>query len=144
MHKHAKTCWGTEIVSKAPEMKNELTINEVCKKKPCKSEPSGWNNYCLEKKGKGNVSFSIKQHTYVETVTILLLTFPHSFSLYILCMLLPHAYHFLLTFFFSSIDLFSFHLLLHSIMCSRLTNHRLTYALALLLLACLLICSLLT
>ena len=110
-------------------MKNELTINEVCKKKPCKSEPSGWNNYCLEKKGKGNVSFSIKQHTYVETVTILLLTFPHSFSLYILCMLLPHAYHFLLTFFFSSIDLFSFHLLLHSIMCSRLTHAQQAYSL---------------
>ena len=42
---------------------------------------------------------------------LLLLTFPHSFSLYILCMLLPHAYHFLLTFLLPSIDFLSFHAL---------------------------------
>ena len=29
MHKHAKICWGVEIVSKALETKKELTINEV-------------------------------------------------------------------------------------------------------------------
>ena len=34
------------------------------------------------------------------SVMILLLTFPHSFSLYTLCMLLPHAYYFMFTFLF--------------------------------------------
>ena len=42
-------------------------------------------------------------------VTILLLTFPHSFSSYTLCMLLPHAYYFLFTFLFSSIDFLFLH-----------------------------------
>ena len=42
-------------------------------------------------------------------VTILLLTFPHSFSSYTLCMLLPHAYYFLFTFLFSSTDFLLLH-----------------------------------
>ena len=45
----------------------------------------------------------------INIVTILLLTFPHSFSSYTLCMLLPHAYYFLFTFLFPSTDFFSFH-----------------------------------
>ena len=40
---------------------------------------------------------------------ILLLTFPHSFSSYTLCMLLPHAYYFLFTFLFLSTDFLFFH-----------------------------------
>ena len=44
-----------------------------------------------------------------ETVMILLLTFPHSFSSYTLCMLLPHAYYFLFTFLFPSTDFLFFH-----------------------------------
>ena len=42
-------------------------------------------------------------------VMILLLTFPHSFSSYTLCMLLPHAYYFLFTFLFPSTDFLFFH-----------------------------------
>ena len=42
-------------------------------------------------------------------VMILLLTFPHSFSLSTLCMLLPHAYYFLFTFLFPSTDFLFFH-----------------------------------
>ena len=44
----------------------------------------------------------------VVFVMTLLLTFPHSFSLYTLCMLLPHAY-FLFTFLFPSTDFLFFH-----------------------------------
>ena len=36
-------------------------------------------------------------------------TFPHSFSLYTHCMLLPHAYYFLFTFLFPSTDFLFFH-----------------------------------
>ena len=42
-------------------------------------------------------------------VTIILLTFPHSFSSYTLCMLLRHAYYFLFTFLFPSTDFLFFH-----------------------------------
>ena len=45
----------------------------------------------------------------LNTVTILLLTFPHLFSSYTLCMLLPHAYYFLFTFLFPSTDFLFFH-----------------------------------
>ena len=43
------------------------------------------------------------------SVTILLLTFPHLFSSYTLCMLLLHAYYFLFTFLFPSTDFLFFH-----------------------------------
>ena len=45
----------------------------------------------------------------IRCVTILLLTFPHSFFSYILCMLLPHPYYFLFTFLFPSTDFLFFH-----------------------------------
>ena len=47
---------------------------------------------------------------WLQCVMILLLTFPHSFSLYTLCMLLPHAYYFLFTFLFPSTDFLFFHM----------------------------------
>ena len=51
----------------------------------------------------------VKENIKELTVTILLLTFPHSFSSYTLCMLLPHAYYFLFTFLFPSTDFLFFH-----------------------------------
>ena len=47
--------------------------------------------------------------TILIIVTILLLNFPHSFSSYTLCMLLPHAYYFLFTFLFPFTDFLFFH-----------------------------------
>ena len=70
MHKHAKTCWGMEIVSKVLETKNELTINEVCKSLSKANLQDGTITTLFERKGKGNVSFSMKQHTYMETRSV--------------------------------------------------------------------------
>ena len=70
MHKHAKTCWGTEIVSKALETKNKLTINEVCKSFSKSNLQDGTITTLFERKGKGNVSFSMKQHTYTGTQSV--------------------------------------------------------------------------
>ena len=57
-------------------------------------------------------SFQSKQFM---NVMILLLTFPHSFSSYTLCMLLLHAYYILFTFLFPSTDFLSFHALPYSL-----------------------------
>ena len=54
---------------------------------------------------KHRIDSSIRQ----LVVMILLLTFPHSFSLYTLCMLLSHVYYFLFTFLFPSTDFLFFH-----------------------------------
>lgn len=67
MHKHAKNCWGGEIVSKALETKNDLSINEVRKSLGNAKLQDGTITASFERKGKGNVTFSTKQHTYVET-----------------------------------------------------------------------------
>ena len=67
MHKHAKNCWGEEIVSKALEMKNQLSINEVRKSLAKAKLQDGTIMALFERKEKENVTFSTKQHTYTET-----------------------------------------------------------------------------
>jgi hypothetical protein len=67
MHKHAKICWGGEIVGKALETKNELTINEVRRSLSNAKMQDGTITAMFERKGKESVTFSMKQHTYTET-----------------------------------------------------------------------------
>jgi hypothetical protein len=67
LHKHAKNCWGEDIVSKALETKKELTINEVRESLGKAKLQDGTITALFERKSKGNVSFSMKQHTYTET-----------------------------------------------------------------------------
>ena len=67
MHKHAKNCWGGEIVSRALETKNDLTINEVRRSLSKAKIQDGTITAMFERKGKESVSFSMKQHTYSET-----------------------------------------------------------------------------
>jgi hypothetical protein len=70
MHKHAKICWGGEIVSQALETKKELTINEVRRSLADAKVQDGTITAMFERKGKGSVSFSMKQHTYTETRSV--------------------------------------------------------------------------
>ena len=70
MHKHAKTCWGGEIVSQAPETKKDLTINEVRESLAKAKVQDGTITAMFERKGKGSVMFSTKQHTYTETRSV--------------------------------------------------------------------------
>ena len=70
MHKHAKTCWGEEIVSQALETKKELTISEVRNSLSNAKVKDGTITALFERKGKGNVTFSMKQHTYLETRSV--------------------------------------------------------------------------
>ena len=67
LHKHAKICWGGEIVSKALETKREFTINEVRQSLAKAKVQDGTITAIFERNGKGNISFLTKQHTYTET-----------------------------------------------------------------------------
>ena len=67
MHKHAKNCWGEEIVSQALETKGSLTIDEVRKSLAGAKVQNGSIVAAFERKGKGVVTFSTRQHTYEET-----------------------------------------------------------------------------
>jgi hypothetical protein len=70
MHKHAKNCWGTEIVSKALQSRDELTIKQVRKSLSEAKIQDGTITALFERNGKENVSFSTKQHTYMETRSV--------------------------------------------------------------------------
>jgi hypothetical protein len=67
MHKHAKNCWGEEIVSNALKTKNELSIDDIRKSLGNAKLQNGTITALFDRKGKGNVTFSTKQHTYAET-----------------------------------------------------------------------------
>ena len=67
MHKHAKNCWGDENVSNALETKGTLSINEVRKSLADARLHDGSITASFERKGKGKVTFSTRQHTYTET-----------------------------------------------------------------------------
>jgi hypothetical protein len=67
MHKHAKNCWGEENVSKALEAKGELSINDVHESLAQAKLHNGSITAAFERNGKGSVTFSTRQHTYMET-----------------------------------------------------------------------------
>jgi hypothetical protein len=67
MHKHAKNCWGEETVSKALDTKGELSISDVRKSLGQAKLHDGSITASFERKGKGSVTFSTRQHTYTET-----------------------------------------------------------------------------
>lgn len=67
MHKHAKNCWGEENVSKALETKGKLSIDDVRKSLAQAKLHDGSITASFERKGKGRVTFSTRQHTYTET-----------------------------------------------------------------------------
>ena len=67
MHKHAKNCWGEENVSKALETKGELSIDDIRKSLAQAKLHDGSITTSFERKGKGRVMFSTRQHTYTET-----------------------------------------------------------------------------
>jgi hypothetical protein len=67
MHKHAKNCWGDENVRKALEMKGELSVDGVRNGLALAKLHDGSITASFERKGKGAVTFSTRQHTYMET-----------------------------------------------------------------------------
>ena len=71
-----KNCWGEEIVSKVLEGKGELGIEDVRKGLSLAKLHDGSITASFERKGKGSVTFSTRQHTYTETRSVVILTNP--------------------------------------------------------------------
>jgi hypothetical protein len=67
MHKHTKNCWGEKNVSRALETKGALSVEDVRKNLSSAKVVEGSITASFERKGKGAVTFSTRQHTYMET-----------------------------------------------------------------------------
>ena len=63
----AKNCWGDENVSKALESKGALSIDDIRKSLANAKLQDRSIMASFERKGKGSVTFSMRQHTYSET-----------------------------------------------------------------------------
>jgi len=59
-----KTCWGEEAIKAADEAKD---VNEACTKVVGGILLTGSITAAFERKGKGKVTYSHKQHTKTET-----------------------------------------------------------------------------
>ena len=63
MQRHAKICWGDEAIKAADEAKD---VNEACKKVVGGILKTGSITAVFERKGKGKVTYSHRQHTKTE------------------------------------------------------------------------------
>src|SRR5437763_10762735 len=66
LRKHAKTCWGEEAVKAANEAKD---VSEAREKVVHALNRSGSIDAAFERKGKGKVTYSNRQHTKMEART---------------------------------------------------------------------------
>jgi hypothetical protein len=68
MRKHAKHCWGEDIIKKADEAKEELTLDNIRETlSEAKKTQDGSIVAFFDRKGKGKVKYMIRQHTYEES-----------------------------------------------------------------------------
>ena len=71
MWKHAWHCWGNDIIKKADEAKEELTLDNIWEGlKEAKMEDSSIVTF-FDHKGKGRVKYMLCQHTYAEAWSVL-------------------------------------------------------------------------
>jgi hypothetical protein len=72
MRKHAKHCWGEDIIKKADEAKDELTLDNIRETlAEAKKTQDGSIVAFFDRKGKARVKFMIRQHTYEESRSVL-------------------------------------------------------------------------
>ena len=68
LHKHARVCWGADVVRDAVDAKAKLSISDICKRlEGAKKLMDGSLTATSKRQGKGLVRFSIVQHTYDQT-----------------------------------------------------------------------------
>ena len=65
LRKHAKRCWGADIVEKAADAKDLASIREGLA--AAKKLKDGSITATFKRQGKGKVTFMVRQHTYQET-----------------------------------------------------------------------------
>jgi hypothetical protein len=67
LRKHAKHCWSDDIIRKADEMKEELTLDDFRKSlAEAKEKQDGSITAFFDRKGKGKLKYMMRQHTYKE------------------------------------------------------------------------------
>ena len=72
MRKHAKHCWGDDIIKKADEAREELTIDSIREGlAEAKKGQDGSIVAFFDRKGKGKVKYMLRQHTYEEARSVL-------------------------------------------------------------------------
>ena len=72
MRKHARHCWGEDIVKKADESKDELTLDNIREGLAvAKNGQDGSIVAFFDRKGKGKVKYMLRQHTYEEARSVL-------------------------------------------------------------------------
>ena len=73
MRKHAKHCWGEDIIKKADEAKDDLTLDSIRESlAEAKKTPDGSIVAFFDRKGKGKVKYMMRQHTYEESRSVVL------------------------------------------------------------------------
>jgi hypothetical protein len=65
LQKHARLCWGTDIIDKANEAKDITSIRNGLA--AAQKQRDGSITASFERLGKGKVTYMIRQHTYTET-----------------------------------------------------------------------------
>jgi hypothetical protein len=75
LRKHARHCWGDDIIKKADELKDELTIDNMRESlAEAKKGQDGSIVAFFDRKGKGKVKYMLRQHTYQEARLVFFLT----------------------------------------------------------------------
>ncbi len=68
MRRHAKRCWGGELVKKADAAKANVTVNDIRGGlASAKVQEDGSITAAFERQGKGKRTYSARAHTYIET-----------------------------------------------------------------------------
>jgi hypothetical protein len=71
LRKHAKHCWGDEIIKKADEAREELTLDGIRETlAEAKKAQDGSIVAFFDRKGKAKVKYMIRQHTYEESRSV--------------------------------------------------------------------------
>ena len=72
MRKHARHCWSDNIIKKANEAKEELTLNDFRKSlAEVKKSQDGSITAAFDRKGRTKVKYIMCQHTYEESRSVL-------------------------------------------------------------------------
>ena len=72
MRKHAKHCWGDDIVKKVDELKDKFTVINLRENLgEAKRGEDGSIVAFFDRKGKGKVKYMLRQHTYQEARLVL-------------------------------------------------------------------------
>ena len=74
MRKHARHCWGDDIIKRADESKDEFDLDgfrEILAEAKMAPAQDGSIVACFDRKGKAKVKYMMRQHTYEEARSVM-------------------------------------------------------------------------